>query len=87
MYGTCLNSRLRGCVDMRLQWVRDIMQLVGTGQVRVQYIHTTDNMADVPTKCFPAWKFNASIDKIQSNQRDRQYVQFLREVEYDSHEH
>ena len=82
VYGTCLNSRLRGCVDMRLQWVQDIRKQVGTGQVQVKYVHTKDNMADVLTKCLPAWKFNNTLDKIQNSQRDKHYVQFLKEMEY-----
>ena len=75
-----IRSMLRGCVDMRLQWVRDIKQLVGTGQVQVKYVHTKDNMADVLTKCLPAWKYNNCVDRIQNNQRDRQYAQFLLEM-------
>ena len=65
---------------MRLQWVRDIKRLVGTGQVDVKYVHTRDNMADMLTKCLPAWKFNNSIDRVQNYQRDRQYAQFLVEM-------
>ena len=81
VHGSCLNSRIRGCVDMRLQWIREIKQQTGTGQLQIVHVSSKFNKADILTKCMPAWKFNSILSYINGNQKDRQYAQFISEME------
>ena len=50
--GTCLQSRLRGAVDMRWAWVRELRD---KNKVQVKWVSGDANKADLLTKCFPNW--------------------------------
>ena len=54
--GTCINSRLRGVVDMREAWVQELRDLA---HVMVQWVPQHTNKADLLTKCFPNWIYQA----------------------------
>ena len=54
--GTCINSRLRGVVDMREAWVKELRDLA---QVMVKWVPQHTNKADLLTKCFPNWIYQA----------------------------
>ena len=66
---------------MRLQWIREIKDQAGTGQIKIVHVSSKFNKADILTKCMPAWKFNSLLSYINENQRDKQYVQFIRQLE------
>ena len=51
---SCLHSRLRGCVDLREDWVR---QLRDQGQVKILKVKGEVNPADLLTKCLARQKF------------------------------
>ena len=80
VHGSCMNSRIRGCVDMRLQWIREIRDQAGTGQIKIVHVSSKFNKADILTKCMPAWKFTNLLSYINGNQGDRQYAQFIQQV-------
>ena len=50
--GTRINSRLRGVVDMREAWVKELRDLA---HVMVQWVSQHTNKADILTKRFPKW--------------------------------
>ena len=66
---------------MRLQWIREIKQQAGTGQLKITHVSSKFNKAGILTKCIPAWKFSSILSYINGNQRDRQYAQFISEME------
>ena len=50
--GTCINSKIRGVVDMREKWVQELRDLKS---VMVKWVPAHLNKADIMTKCFPNW--------------------------------
>ena len=50
--GTCINSKIRGVVDMREKWVQELRDLKS---VMVTWVPAHLNEADIMTKCFPNW--------------------------------
>ena len=50
--GTCINSKIRGVVDMREKWVQELRDLKS---VMVKWVPGHLNKADIMTKCFPNW--------------------------------
>ena len=59
--GTCVKSKLRGVVDMREQWVRELKDLA---KVRVKWVSDEQNKADLLTKCFPNWLFQRRLQLV-----------------------
>ena len=58
---SCPESRLRGCFDLREEWVRELQE---EGAVEVKMCTDAENLADVFTKCLPTYKFKARIRQI-----------------------
>ena len=46
---TCPNSKIRGSIDMREAWVKELRDL---DIVATQYVESSSNLADIFTKCF-----------------------------------
>jgi hypothetical protein len=46
---TCPNSKIRGSIDMREAWVKELRDL---DIVATQYVEGSSNLADIFTKCF-----------------------------------
>ena len=66
---------------MRLQWIREIKEQAGAGQIKIEHVESKYNKADILTKCLPAWKFNNLLNYISGNQRDKQYIQYIQQME------
>ena len=64
--GTCVNSKLGGTFDMRSQWVEELKD---RSQVTVQYVNTTNNIADLLTKTLRTHRFQQLLSMVG----DRQY--------------
>ena len=62
---TCLQSRLRGVVDLRDAWVKELREI---GRIATQKVGTEDNLADVLTKCMPGYKFTRKVNQINEKQ-------------------
>ena len=64
--GTCVNSKLGGTFDVREQWVKE---LKNKSEVAVQYVNTTNNIADLLTKTHRTHRFQQLLSMVG----DRQY--------------
>ena len=63
---TCPNSKIRGSIDMRDGWVKELRDL---DRVATQYVEGRDNLADIFTKCLMGPKFKSLREKIVDYQR------------------
>ena len=52
---TCVRSKMRGCFDLRDEWVKDLRN---KNLLLVEKVNSEDNLADFFTKCFSKGKFN-----------------------------
>jgi hypothetical protein len=68
---TCLQSRLRGVIDLRKQWVQELRDL---NKIATAKIHTDENLADIFTKCLPGYKFQEKLNQIELKQLQREIV-------------
>jgi hypothetical protein len=66
--GTCLQSRLRGYIDMRAAWVRELRD---QNLVTLKKVTSENNLADILTKCLPNYKFQLLLRKIRRDQATR----------------
>ena len=55
---TCLDSKLKGMIDNRLNWVRELKD---EGTVVVQYVNTRLNQADILSKCLAGTQFREQV--------------------------
>jgi hypothetical protein len=58
---TCPNSKIRGSIDMREAWVKELRDLE---IVATQYVEGVRNLADIFTKCFMGPAFRRLKKKI-----------------------
>ena len=65
-YGTCPDTKLTGCFDMRAEWVQELLM---NKDVELYKVDSEENLADLFTKCFPTGKFVEKRDSI-ANQKD-----------------
>ena len=80
---TCLLSRIKGCVDMRAAWVRELRddKLVGT-----QKVTSEENLADGLTKGMPNYKFQQWLRRIDPSRetvemrKEMAFLAYLRDV-------
>ena len=63
--GTCVQSKLRGNFDIRCEWVQ---QLRDSKQLIVEYVHTTNNIADLLTKVHPTVRYEQLLSMTQEKQ-------------------
>ena len=62
---TCPNSKIRGSIDAREGWVKDMRDL---GKVKTQHVRGEENLADIFTKCLKGPKFQEAVEKIKNFQ-------------------
>ena len=70
-------SRLRGVIDLRRAWVQELRN---TGKVVVKHVDGDKNMADVFTKCMPAYIFNLRLRAIRGDQARRHMAKFIARI-------
>jgi hypothetical protein len=58
---TCPNSKIRGSIDMREAWVKELRDL---DIVTTKYVEASSNLADLFTKCFMGPAFGKLLKKI-----------------------
>ena len=67
---TCINSKIRGSIDMRMEWVEELRDLK---IVKTIHVSGEDNLADILTKCLKGPKqmfFYGGEDRRFSKIRD-----------------
>ena len=60
--GTCVQTKLRGNFDIRESWVQELRN---SKNLLVEYIHTTNNLADLLTKCHSTTRFKQLLNMAQ----------------------
>ena len=73
-HGHCLQSRLRGVVDMREDWVQELRD---QNLVKVVHVKSEDNKADLLTKCLANYKFQKQLKNINGNQYGKAVAKFV----------
>ena len=63
---TCPNSKIRGSIDIRIAWVKELRDL---DIVATQYVESSKNLADILTKCFMGPAFARLKKKIVDFQK------------------
>lgn len=61
--GTCPNSKIRGCFQLREAWVKELRD---QGVVRAEKIPRDLNMADMLTHCLSRCKFRDALSRAQN---------------------
>lgn len=62
--GTCVNSKLKGTFDMRLQWIGE---LKADNIVKGAKVDRENNLSDILTHCQPSGKFTKAVLQIQQH--------------------
>ena len=62
--GTCVNSKLKGTFDMRLQWIGE---LKADNIVQGAKVDRENNLSDILTHCQPSGKFTKAVLQIQQH--------------------
>ena len=62
--GTCVNSKLKGTFDMRLQWIGE---LKADNIVQGAKVDRENNLSDILTHCQPSGKFTKAVLQIQKH--------------------
>ncbi len=60
--GTCVQSKLRGNFDIREKWVQELRD---ARKLKVDYVHTSSNLADLLTKTHSTRRFQQLLKWIQ----------------------
>ena len=63
-HNTCMHSKIRGCIDLRAEWVKELRREKNVETVKVG---STQNFADILTKCFPTSKFKDKVRQIRGH--------------------
>jgi hypothetical protein len=63
---TCPNSKIRGSIDTRIAWVKELRDL---DIVATHYVESSKNLADISTKCLMGPTFERLKKKIVDFQR------------------
>ena len=66
--GTCMNSKLRGTVDMRDAWVKELRE---AKQIEVVHVPAAKQKADVLTKGLPNYKFRLGLNLTRGTRHRR----------------
>ena len=80
--GNCLQSQLRGVIDMRAEWVKELRD---KQLVKVVHINTEKNKADLLTKCLPNYKFQKQLKAISHNQFHKDTIAFINYLKATEH--
>ena len=59
--GTCVNSKLGGTFDVRADWVKELKD---RSEVNVQYVDTTNKIADLLTKTHRTHRFQQLLSMV-----------------------
>ena len=59
---TCANSRLRGSINLRWDWVQELR---AEGSCIVKHVDTSKNKADILAKCLSNIEFRRQVEQIQ----------------------
>ena len=70
--GTCVNSKLGGTFDVRADWVEELKD---RSEINVQYVDTTNNIADLLTKTHRTHRFQQLLSMVG----DRKYRRLSRD--------
>ena len=65
-YSTCTTSKLRGMIDLRWNWVKELRD---DNLVQVEKVDTKYNLADILTKCLNNVEFNRQLSQINKDFR------------------
>ena len=76
-YSTCATSKLRGMIDNRENWVRELKD---DNIVQVEYVPSNCNYADILSKCIVGGEFNRMVNMISNDYRKRSQVKSREEV-------
>ena len=79
--GTCVNSKIRGVIDMRENWVQELRD---DSKVKTVHVPGTQNTANILTKCMPNWKFRKELSLINGKQADIRIANFMEKYVSDS---
>ena len=66
-HATCASSKIRGIFDMRSGWVQELQD---EGKVNAVHVDTSENLADMFTKCLPEVTrktLEAEVDRIANS--------------------
>ena len=74
---TCSNSKLRGMIDLRDSWVRELRD---DNIVEVTYVRGKCNYADILSKCIPGGEFNRLVNMIMQGCKKRSQVKSSEEI-------
>ena len=74
---TCLQSRLRGIMDLRWAWVRELKD---KKRIKTKLVPSEKNKADVLTKTMPAYKFKQALKLINGNQETSMIRAYLADM-------
>ena len=66
--GTCVQSKLRGNFDIRESWVKELRD---SKLLKVEYVHTTNNLADLLTKPHSTARFEQLLNMTKHKQADK----------------
>ena len=66
--GTCMSSKIRGVIDMRDAWVRELRDDKG---VDVKYVPAAGQKADVLTKGLPNYKFRLGVKLLRGSAHEK----------------
>lgn len=68
---TCADSKLRGMIDNRENWVRELKD---ENNVKVEYVQSNCNYADILSKCLLGTEFNKLTCMIMHGYKKRSQV-------------
>ena len=74
---TCINSKLRGMIDTRESWVKEVKD---DKLVAVQHVRSNCNYADVLSKCIPGYQFNNLVRLIMQGCKKRSQVKDFEKI-------
>ena len=74
--GSCVNSKLKGMIDTRESWVRELRD---DGMVEVVKVKGELNWADILTKCIVGWEFVNKVKNIQEGGKQLELRERARE--------
>ena len=64
--GTCVNSKLKGTVDMRLKWIGELKE---ASIIQGAKADRENNLSDILTHCQPSGKFTKAVLQIQQHHK------------------
>ena len=69
--GTCMKSKLRGCISLRWAWVRELRE---AGEVEVKHVPGRLQRADFLTKGLANYKFQEQLNVVRGELHMAHYM-------------